>query len=135
MYHTTTCMQIRARSCIRYHQKFAPRHHCSRSQINHKSYDRKKFWPSIKHSKLSGSDACFGLRTPCMELIEFRDWRYSQSCWYFRPSFVNHCSSNLLSGLRPHFSKSKYSIYKQCVAGRRWGGGVLSCVGDHILQV
>ncbi len=23
---------------------------------------------------------------------------YSQSCWYFRPSFVNFCPSNLLSG-------------------------------------
>ncbi len=30
-------------------------------------------------------------------LIEFIDRRYSQSCWYFRPSFVNHCPSNLLS--------------------------------------
>ncbi len=33
----------------------------------------------------------------------------------------------------PPFSVSKYSIYRQCVAGRRWG--VLSRVGDHILQV
>jgi hypothetical protein len=31
-------------------------------------------------------------------LSEFIDWRYSQSCWYFRPSFVNCCPSNLLSG-------------------------------------
>ncbi len=31
-------------------------------------------------------------------LSEFADWRYSQSCWYFRPSFVNCCSSSLLSG-------------------------------------
>jgi hypothetical protein len=23
-------------------------------------------------------------------LIEFLDWGYSQSCWYFRPSFVNY---------------------------------------------
>jgi hypothetical protein len=23
------------------------------------------------------------------------DWSYSQSCWYFRPSFVNCCPSNL----------------------------------------
>ncbi len=28
----------------------------------------------------------------------FIDWRYSQSCWYFRPSIVNCCLSNLLSG-------------------------------------
>ncbi len=36
-------------------------------------------------------------------LSEFIDWRYNQSCWYFRPSFVNCCPSNLLSGssLRP----------------------------------
>ncbi len=28
-------------------------------------------------------------------VIEFTDRRYSQSCWYFRPSFVNYCLSNL----------------------------------------
>ncbi len=31
-------------------------------------------------------------------LSEFIDWRYSQSCWYFRPTFVNCWPSNLLSG-------------------------------------
>ncbi len=31
-------------------------------------------------------------------LSEFIDWRYSQSCWYFRPSFVNCFPFNLLSG-------------------------------------
>ncbi len=31
-------------------------------------------------------------------IIEFIDWRYSQSCWHFRPSFVNYCTSNFLSG-------------------------------------
>jgi hypothetical protein len=30
-------------------------------------------------------------------LSEFLGWRYSQSCWYFRPSFVNCCLSLLLS--------------------------------------
>ncbi len=30
-------------------------------------------------------------------LIEFIDLRYSQSCWYFRPSFVNYCPSILTS--------------------------------------
>ncbi len=30
-------------------------------------------------------------------LFEFIDWRCSHSCWYFRPSFVNCCPSNLLS--------------------------------------
>jgi hypothetical protein len=34
-------------------------------------------------------------------LIEFIDWRYSQSCWYFRRSFVNYCPSNLLAGSPP----------------------------------
>jgi hypothetical protein len=28
-------------------------------------------------------------------------WRYSQSYWYFRPSFVNCCPSNLFSGSSP----------------------------------
>jgi hypothetical protein len=32
----------------------------------------------------------------------------------------------------PPFPVSKYSIYRRCVAGR--GVGVLSPVGDHILQ-
>ncbi len=67
-------------------------------------------------------------------LIEFIDWWYSQSCWYFRPSFVNCCPSNLLSGSHPPTSSQSQStsIYRQCVAGTGWG--VLSWVGDHILQ-
>jgi hypothetical protein len=69
-------------------------------------------------------------------LLEFIVWRYSQSCWYFRPSLVNYCPSNLLSGSPPPplppFPKSKYCVNRQCVAG--WGWEVLSCVGDHILQ-
>ncbi len=47
-------------------------------------------------------------------LSEFRDWRYSQSCWYFRPSCVNCCPSNLLSGSTtpppPQLLKSHYII-------------------------
>ncbi len=71
-------------------------------------------------------------------LIEFIDWKFSQSGWYFRPSFVNYCPSILLSGStppspHPPFPKSKYRIYRQCVAVRGWGE-VLSSVGDHILQ-
>ncbi len=31
-------------------------------------------------------------------LSDFIAWRYSPSCWYFRPSFVNCCPSNLLFG-------------------------------------
>ncbi len=73
----------------------------------------------------------------CLCLIELIDWRYIQLCWYFRPSFVNYCPCNLLSGSPPQplprFPKSKYIICRQCVAGRGWGE-VLSCAGDHILQ-
>jgi hypothetical protein len=31
-------------------------------------------------------------------LSEFKDWRYSQSCWYFSTGFVNYCPANLLTG-------------------------------------
>ncbi len=47
----------------------------------------------------------------------------------FRPRFVNYCPSNLPSS---PFLVSMYSTNRQCVAGRVWG--VLSPVGDHILQ-
>ncbi len=53
-------------------------------------------------------------------LLEFIDWRYSQSCWYFRPSFVNYCPSNLSSSPSPSLCQS--TLYT-CVAGREWGGG------------
>ncbi len=47
--------------------------------------------------------------------LTYRDWKYSQSCWYFRPSFVNCCSSNLLSGSTlppPHLPcLNKYTVY------------------------
>ncbi len=36
-----------------------------------------------------------GLRGRC--LSEFLDWRYTQSYWYFRPSFVNGFNSPPLS--------------------------------------
>jgi hypothetical protein len=68
-------------------------------------------------------------------LIEFIDWRYRQSCRYFRPSFVNWCHSNLFSDLpypSPPLPKVKVQ-YTDSV--RLWGGcRVLSCVVDHILQ-
>ncbi len=41
-------------------------------------------------------------------LSELRDWRYSQSCWYFRPSFVNCCPS--FSLLLPSFSLVQLSL-------------------------
>ncbi len=43
---------------------------------------------------------------------------------------MNYCPSNLLSG--SPFPVSKYSLYRQCDAGRGWV--MLSFVGDHILQ-
>jgi hypothetical protein len=40
----------------------------------------------------------------------------------FSTQVVNCCPSNILCGstLLPHFPVSKYSIYRQCVAGRGW---------------
>ncbi len=45
-------------------------------------------------------------------LIEFIDWRYSQSCWYFPP---------LLSTVVPLLSQSKRTVYTDSVW--LWGGG------------
>ncbi len=55
-------------------------------------------------------------------LSEFIDWRYSYSRWYFRPSFVDYFTSNLLSGSPPPLPVSKCS---PCL-GR--GVGVLYCI-------
>jgi hypothetical protein len=56
-----------------------------------------------------------GLRDRC--LLDCIDWRYVQSFWYFQPSFVNCCLSNLLSGSTspppPALFVSNYSIYRQ----------------------
>jgi hypothetical protein len=60
--------------------------------------------------------------------------QYSQSCWYFRPSFVSYCPSNLLSiHLPPPFPESMKLKYIQTVCGWRGWRGVLSFVGNHIL--
>jgi hypothetical protein len=70
-------------------------------------------------------------------LLEFIHWRRGQSCWYFRPSFVNYCPYNLLSVHLPHPPppplKVQYRYSIQTVCGRE-GVGMLSPVGDHILQ-
>ncbi len=59
-------------------------------------------------------------------LSEFIEWRYSQSCWYFRPSFVNCCPSPLLSGSTlpssPLFCVNKYTVYKYTVCKGRGEG-------------
>ncbi len=57
-------------------------------------------------------------------LSEFIDWRYSQSCWYFRPSFVNCCPSPLLSGSTlplPCVNKYTEYTYSVCKGGRKYG--------------
>jgi hypothetical protein len=56
----------------------------------------------------------------------FINRRHSQSCWYFRPSCVNYCPSNLLSGSSPPLPKVKVQ-YIQTVYGWEAGGEVLSC--------
>ncbi len=56
-------------------------------------------------------------------LSEFIDLRYSQSCWYFRPSY---CPSNLLSSSPlPSFPKS--TVYTGSVYWRGWMGCVELC--------
>jgi hypothetical protein len=61
-------------------------------------------------------------------LSGFIDWRYIQSWWYFRPSFLNCFPSNLLSGSTlshpsPLSCVNKSTVYKknnksiQCVRG------------------
>jgi hypothetical protein len=53
-------------------------------------------------------------------LSRFIDWSYSQSCWYFRPRFVNCCPSNLLSSSTlppPSCVKSIPHTRIQCVRG------------------
>jgi hypothetical protein len=47
-------------------------------------------WESTVHELINFKDATTKCRLYWC-LIEFIDWRYSQSCWYFRPSFVNYC--------------------------------------------
>ncbi len=62
-------------------------------------------------------------------LSELIDRRYSQSCWYFWPSFVNCCPSNLLSGSTippPFLCVNKYTVhtYKVFKGGEEvWGSG------------
>ncbi len=60
----------------------------------------------------------------CRCLSEFKDWRYSQPCWYFRPSFVNCCPSNILSGstlppspLFPVWIRTLCNTYTVCKGG------------------
>jgi hypothetical protein len=61
----------------------------------------------------------------------------TQSCWYFSTQLCELLPPNLPTGSGPpplpHPKvKVQYMLYRQCMAGK--GRGVLSCVGDHILQ-
>ncbi len=63
--------------------------------------------------------------------IEFIDWRYSQSYWYFGPLLWTFAP---LLSLWPPLPLPKVNVqYLQTVCGCG-GGRVLSCVVDHILQ-
>ncbi len=56
----------------------------------------------------------------------------SQSCWYFRSSFVNYCHSNLLSGYllppTPFPCVNKYTVYTYTVCK---GGGEYGVIGGR----
>jgi hypothetical protein len=89
---------------------------CNHGQINYyrnqsKMSSYKKNW-SVK-----------GLIGRCSS--EFTDWRYSKSFWYFRPSFVNCCPSNLLSCSTlpplPLRCVTKYTVYTYTVCGSGYG--------------
>jgi hypothetical protein len=41
---------------------------------------------------------CKGTLRQVFIRVYILEWRYSQSCWYFQPSFVNCCPSKLRSG-------------------------------------
>jgi hypothetical protein len=55
---------------------------------------------------------------------EFIDWRYSQSCWYVRPSFVNCCGVAplilylVISPPLPCVNKNTVHTYTECTV---WG--------------
>ncbi len=78
------------------------------------------YWLYRHQSKMSSS-----IKELCGRCSsEFVDCRYSQSCWYFRPSFVNCCPTNLLSGSTLPLSLCQSTLYTDSV----WvggGGGVL----------
>jgi hypothetical protein len=67
-------------------------------------------------------------------LIEFIDWRYSQSCWYFRPLLWIVASLPSLWPVLPSPLPKVNVQYIQTVCvcrGGGGGGGLLSCVIDH----
>jgi hypothetical protein len=60
---------------------------------------RKKVFRCMDHLVLRQPSYMRGFTFPfSLSVLEFIDWRYRQSCWYFRPSFVTCCPANLLFG-------------------------------------
>ncbi len=110
------------------------------AQIQARKASRDVQRASSEHGLINYKDAkakCCHLKTWHIEglcgrwLSEYVEWRYSKSCWYFRPSFVNYCPTNLLSGLIP----PPPPVHRQCMAGGGGGGwGVLNPVGDHNIR-
>ncbi len=73
---------------------------------------------------------------PYLCLKEFIDWRYSQSCWYFRTSFVNYCPSNLLSCSPPPPPPPKVKVqYIQTVCVWEGVGGVQLCWRPYLHEL
>ncbi len=67
-------------------------------------------------------------------LIEFIDWRYCQSCWYFDSALWTIASLTFSLVHLPHpspFSQSKSTVNIDSVCLARVGD-VLSCVGDQL---
>ncbi len=62
------------------------------------------------------------------------DWKYSQSesCWYFRPSFVNCCPSNLLSGSTDNYAQLHMNIDSDLLQSSTFAAISVSCIGVAI---
>ncbi len=91
----------------------------------HDDFNNIMLWCNVLPVHVKGWGRC---------LSEFIDWRYSHSCWYFRLSFVNCCPSKLFSRSTLPPPVPKYNIYTDSVWGGGGAMGVLSPVGDPILQ-
>jgi hypothetical protein len=120
-----------------------------------------KAWPPQKvvtdsQTTKNANSRCF-IPSPTHELINYIDtmakcrhlknWLakvlcvscLSQSCWYFRPSFVNYCPSNLLYGSTPPplpcVNKCAVYTYTVCNGGEYGVLGLYNTFGKVPLQV
>jgi hypothetical protein len=66
-------------------------------------------------------------------LIEFIDWGYSQSCWYFFDPASLTIAPLIFSLVHLHAPSPRPKSKVQYIQTVGWGEE-LSCVGDHILQ-